>query len=364
MLNTDPEQRHTIPKIRAHAWYRQIPDAAHQFNASDAGDRVLDEEVLEQLDRFGFPRDYAVKCVQMSKHNHVTTTYHLLVEKKRKSGGVLKAIDHDAHAGFEVNLSAGIAVGGREMELPAERTPSPYQGDPSTFGKPKISLDALGPGRGIAADADRAAGGSSPHAATSCPKTPENRGPHYGNWASAAFPGNLSGAPGIDHQYSARGEGRGADFRAAPLQGECVEPYISVVQSARGSSSQGPRRSYDGTPRGPPAGSGAAAVAAVGQTPRRPPTVTGMATPRATPSPGAGMQTPRGVTPPGNYRAGTPGRKPSGISDALGGIEPQRPGTSQGTNVPIRPPGPASSRSSHANEVRRRHYGVLSLIHI
>ena len=28
---------------------------------------------------------------QMGKHNHVTTTYHLLVEKKKRSGGSLKA---------------------------------------------------------------------------------------------------------------------------------------------------------------------------------------------------------------------------------------------------------------------------------
>ena len=62
---------------------------------------------MEQLDRFGFPKDYAAKCLccwlawllkaeaccrEMGKHNHVTATYFLLVEKKKRCGGVLKAI--------------------------------------------------------------------------------------------------------------------------------------------------------------------------------------------------------------------------------------------------------------------------------
>jgi len=33
----------------------------------------------------------------MGKHNHVTTTYHLLLEKKKRSGGFLKA----AQKGFQ-----------------------------------------------------------------------------------------------------------------------------------------------------------------------------------------------------------------------------------------------------------------------
>merc|ERR1719401_3201396 len=83
MLNTDPEQRFTIPHVRAHTWYIQIPEASHRWDGV-TGERVLEEDVLEQLDRFGFPRDYAARCLQMNKHNHVTTTYYLLVEKNRR----------------------------------------------------------------------------------------------------------------------------------------------------------------------------------------------------------------------------------------------------------------------------------------
>eukprot|EP00927_Polykrikos_kofoidii_P029189 TRINITY_DN25280_c2_g4_i1.p1 TRINITY_DN25280_c2_g4~~TRINITY_DN25280_c2_g4_i1.p1 ORF type:complete len:744 (-),score=98.74 TRINITY_DN25280_c2_g4_i1:551-2782(-) len=80
MLTTDPEKRLTLAGIREHAWYRQIPEAGLSIN-EDAN--VLDQEILEQLDCYGFALEYAIKCVQANKHNHVTTTYYLLKEKKR-----------------------------------------------------------------------------------------------------------------------------------------------------------------------------------------------------------------------------------------------------------------------------------------
>ncbi|CAE7172060.1 KIN10 [Symbiodinium pilosum] len=42
-------------------------------------------DVLTDLDAFGFPREYAVRCLQLNKHNHVTTTPRARVctEKKR-----------------------------------------------------------------------------------------------------------------------------------------------------------------------------------------------------------------------------------------------------------------------------------------
>lgn len=82
MLTTDPEKRITLDGIREHVWYRQIPEASIQ-DCKDDG--VVDEEILEQLESYGFPRDYAVKCLENNKHNHVTTTYYLLREKRRRS---------------------------------------------------------------------------------------------------------------------------------------------------------------------------------------------------------------------------------------------------------------------------------------
>eukprot|EP00933_Yihiella_yeosuensis_P071581 TRINITY_DN7978_c0_g5_i1.p1 TRINITY_DN7978_c0_g5~~TRINITY_DN7978_c0_g5_i1.p1 ORF type:complete len:825 (+),score=159.10 TRINITY_DN7978_c0_g5_i1:186-2660(+) len=374
MLNTDPEQRFTIPKIRIHAWYRQCPEASQSFSANDYGERVLEEDVLEQLDRFGFPREYAVKCLQMSKHNHVTTTYHLLAEKKKRNGGILKMPDHDPHMAFEAGMTTGVGMVPmdpesmpQEIELRGERTPSPYQVlDPSQ--KPKINVDLPQHGRAMAADADRAAGGSSPTAQPAPPKTPDNRAvaTHYGNWAAAAFPPNsFGGTPGNDMQpQTARGDSRSYDYRgnAGSRQGavSAEPPHSSGAHTARG---PGARRSYDSTPRGPPAGSGAAAVAAAAagaaggpqsyRNNRRSPPISSS----PSPVPPQGVATPRG--PPG--RSVTPGKRPPSISEPMTARDqPIRPGTSQGMSTPSRPPGPAGSRSSHANEARRRHYGAAT----
>ncbi|CAE8718843.1 unnamed protein product [Polarella glacialis] len=79
MLTTDPAQRITLEDIRKHAWYQQIPEAS-LIDREDIG--CLDEDILDQLDNYGFPRDYAVKCLMSNKHNHVTTTYYLIKEKR------------------------------------------------------------------------------------------------------------------------------------------------------------------------------------------------------------------------------------------------------------------------------------------
>mmetsp|Transcript_67302 Transcript_67302/g.146680 ORF Transcript_67302/g.146680 Transcript_67302/m.146680 type:complete len:713 (-) Transcript_67302:249-2387(-) len=80
MLNTDPTLRLSLNGIREHVWYRQMPEASIR-DSENAG--ILDEEILEQLDNFGFPRDYAVKCLHANKHNHVTTSYFLLKYKRQ-----------------------------------------------------------------------------------------------------------------------------------------------------------------------------------------------------------------------------------------------------------------------------------------
>merc|ERR550534_1671609 len=79
MLTTDPDQRMTLKRIREHAWYRQMPEASLKDFENEG---VLEEEILDQLDAFGFPRDYSVRCLLGNRHNHLTTTYYLLKEKR------------------------------------------------------------------------------------------------------------------------------------------------------------------------------------------------------------------------------------------------------------------------------------------
>ena len=37
---------------------------------------------------YNFKKDYAVKCINANKHNHVTTTYYLLLKRKEQLGEV------------------------------------------------------------------------------------------------------------------------------------------------------------------------------------------------------------------------------------------------------------------------------------
>eukprot|EP00747_Dinoflagellata_sp_TGD_P063651 gnl/TRDRNA2_/TRDRNA2_153553_c0_seq1.p1 gnl/TRDRNA2_/TRDRNA2_153553_c0~~gnl/TRDRNA2_/TRDRNA2_153553_c0_seq1.p1 ORF type:complete len:773 (+),score=126.57 gnl/TRDRNA2_/TRDRNA2_153553_c0_seq1:169-2319(+) len=82
MLTTDPTKRMTLVDIRQHVWYRQLPESSLQVDDFNEGQKDFDEGILEQLDSYGFARDYAVKCLQTNKHNQATTTYYLLKEKR------------------------------------------------------------------------------------------------------------------------------------------------------------------------------------------------------------------------------------------------------------------------------------------
>lgn len=83
MLTTDPEKRITIAEIREHPWYQQVPDVARTCFSENAKEKEIDQEVLDKLVSLGFPLNFVVDSVQNNKHNNATTSYHLLLEKKR-----------------------------------------------------------------------------------------------------------------------------------------------------------------------------------------------------------------------------------------------------------------------------------------
>jgi len=40
------------------------------------------------LHQYNFKKDYAVKCINANKHNHVTTSYYLLLKRYEQMGEV------------------------------------------------------------------------------------------------------------------------------------------------------------------------------------------------------------------------------------------------------------------------------------
>jgi serine/threonine protein kinase len=106
ILTTDPVMRMSIDDIRSNAWFSSLVDITVSntphicgiqsckccrgiSNIPDTEQCVLDEEVLAELSFLEIPLDYVIKCIRMNKHNHATTAYYLLAERKRLGLGSL-----------------------------------------------------------------------------------------------------------------------------------------------------------------------------------------------------------------------------------------------------------------------------------
>lgn len=99
ILNTDPETRYGIEEIRAHEWYQIYkrsydipPGIVVGYNRIPVTlcirlSEQVDGAILAKLEHIGFQLDYAQKCLDANKHNHVTTAYHLLLKKHLIEGG-------------------------------------------------------------------------------------------------------------------------------------------------------------------------------------------------------------------------------------------------------------------------------------
>ena len=51
----------------------------------------IDYEILKTIKDIGYDPDYAEKCIDANKHNHITTAYYLLLKNHLKNGGKSKA---------------------------------------------------------------------------------------------------------------------------------------------------------------------------------------------------------------------------------------------------------------------------------
>jgi 5'-AMP-activated protein kinase catalytic alpha subunit len=46
----------------------------------------VDKQIVAKLSEFNFDLEYAERCIEANKHNHITTTYYLLLKKESKQG--------------------------------------------------------------------------------------------------------------------------------------------------------------------------------------------------------------------------------------------------------------------------------------
>lgn len=91
ILNTDPEKRYKAEDIRLHTWFNlsEVP-----INIFDQGTGVSDipiyKNILDLLEQFRFNKKDAEKYIKANKHNHLTTTYYLLLKRYERMGRKLE----------------------------------------------------------------------------------------------------------------------------------------------------------------------------------------------------------------------------------------------------------------------------------
>jgi len=88
ILNTDPQKRFTIQDIRNHPWYNIIKSEKEPEGIVIGMNPVpVDNNIVHKLEKFNFSLSYAKKCIEANKHNHVTTSYYLLLQEHLRNGG-------------------------------------------------------------------------------------------------------------------------------------------------------------------------------------------------------------------------------------------------------------------------------------
>lgn len=89
ILTTDPQKRITIPEIKLHPWFNLQTQTLSKLPGTQVGIDAtpIDVNILRQLEDHNIDVDYARKCIEANKHNHVTATYYLILKKHIKGGG-------------------------------------------------------------------------------------------------------------------------------------------------------------------------------------------------------------------------------------------------------------------------------------
>jgi len=194
LLTTDPTRRYNVPDVRAHPWYCQIPEAStpvpDRVEQGEKQDQKLEEDVLTDLDAFGFPRDYAVRCLQLNKHNHVTTTYYLLSEKKRRLMERLKKLSTGVQGELGPVEACSLAPGGDAAAGTASSSSAAYPVVPKPASTPAVEASSSSSQSGVAARPPAAVrrSGSPPVQSKPTPRTRPSTSP--GN--PRVTPGSMS----------------------------------------------------------------------------------------------------------------------------------------------------------------------------
>ena len=88
VLNVDPSRRYGIKQIKKHPWFNLVNQRLNISEGLLIKDVVIpiDEELILKMEEYNFSKEEVRVNVLANKHNHITTTYYLLLRAKMRKG--------------------------------------------------------------------------------------------------------------------------------------------------------------------------------------------------------------------------------------------------------------------------------------
>ena len=89
IINVDPKKRYTISQIKKHPWFNQLDQRKYMSKGLLLNKFIvpIDEDIVNKMEN---EYEYNSKEIRINllgnKHNHITTTYYLILKKKIKNG--------------------------------------------------------------------------------------------------------------------------------------------------------------------------------------------------------------------------------------------------------------------------------------
>ena len=89
ILNVDPKKRYTILQIKKHPWFNQLDQRKYMTKGLLLNKFIvpIDEDIINKMEN---EYEYNSKEIRLNllrnKHNHITTTYYLILNKKIRNG--------------------------------------------------------------------------------------------------------------------------------------------------------------------------------------------------------------------------------------------------------------------------------------
>ena len=89
VLNTNPKKRYTIGQMKTHPWFNLVDPKLNMTEGLLLNKIIVpidDNIVFEMVDKYNFNDEEIRTALILNEHNHITTTYFLILNKKLRNG--------------------------------------------------------------------------------------------------------------------------------------------------------------------------------------------------------------------------------------------------------------------------------------